>query len=162
MFQFNTMSPASPPKPSTAIKYVRPAIARKLTRLVSKPPPSASSSFDAVMEFDGVRTVFVYTASVVSNVLPSVLKSTGPVNGAVHWYQIEWPPTSPACAGSLGCLLALLLNPLVVPNVPEMRKRLLKSSFTGGSMLRMAVPTAPDLPSTAIRYVVPAEAAKES
>src|SRR6266540_4937216 len=101
------------------------------------------------------RLLPVYTASKVSNVLPSVLNVTWPPMAGVHRYQIELPPVFPAWFGSPDCLVALIFVPLVLPELPARASALLKLSFSGGPVTSFQFsttdPLSPLRPSTAMR-----------
>src|SRR5213594_3062111 len=97
----------------------------------------------------------VYTASNVSNELPTVSIVTGLAVAAVQRYQIERPPALPAWLGSPLSFVAFTLLPLTVPETPLMLWALAKASLAGGGggvwiQLSVTFPEAPLKPSTAI------------
>lgn len=59
-----------------------------------------------------------------------VFKSTGPENGALQLNQADRPPV-PAWKGSPVSLVAPVVSPVLVMEVPEISKLELKKSFTG-------------------------------
>lgn len=128
--------PASPFAPSTAISYSVPVRASNSKLLEPK-----VELFEAM----GVRALTftpVYTANNVLNPLPLVSRLTCPVEGAVHFHQIELPPALPAWFGSPISLVASRFVPLVLPELPVIEKRLVNRSFAGlaaASRLRRGV-----------------------
>ena len=52
--------------------------------------------------------------------------------GAVQLYQTEAPPELPAWRGSPGCLVALVVSTMMVPEAPASTAALAKLSLAGG------------------------------
>src|SRR6478672_946152 len=82
----STMSPIAPALPSTAMRYVCPAVAVNVRALVSSPAFASSllATQDSPLTF-----VPWYTASSVSNVLPAVVMVIGPVAVAVYFHHTD-------------------------------------------------------------------------
>src|SRR5438094_3116026 len=72
-----------------------------------------------------------YTASNVSNVLPSVLTITPPATGAVQLHHTDVSPAFKACNGSPVSRVASTFEPLAVIEVPANEIEFAKLSFGG-------------------------------
>src|SRR4051794_15376432 len=148
--------PWLPPLPSTAILYVVPAVALKVTSLsvLLHRFGSALSSLAAtwVRPFTAEP---VYTPSRVSKLLlnAQVEISTGVFEAGVHEYQTEAPPALPAWFGSPASFV-----PSLVLSLPRCRGRLApmvvalaKLSFAGGAGgSGVNPPSLPPFPSAAV------------
>jgi hypothetical protein len=108
----------------------------------------------------------VYTASSVSScvvpvsMLPAVSTLSSPSAGAVHRYQTDFPPASPAWFGSPISFVAPTFDPATLPEGVARSCEAAKSSFVGAKgandHCRLIEPSAacaaaPLKPSTAIR-----------
>src|SRR6266567_293813 len=100
-----------------------------MTRLCVVTPARISSLLTTRLRL--ATLLFVYTASKVSKLLPTVSKITVPLVAGVHRYQTDFPPAFPAWSGSPASLVAPTLEPFVAPAGPLSRKALLNESFGG-------------------------------
>src|SRR2546430_8743242 len=126
------------PFPSTAIRYVVPATAVNVTRLVG----TAGLRFSSSLVTTGNKLLTlepVYTANSVSSgvwkrlVLPSVLNVTGPLLDGVQLYQTEALP-APAWTGSPVSFVAFMFVPIALPDAPVIDSELAKLSFVGAAV----------------------------
>ena len=127
-----------------AMWYVVPATVAKLTLL--PPPKPATSSFEAT-GVSAFTAAPVYTPRRVSKSPPARKATCGmlPSPGAVHEYQIDFPPTWPAWVGSPASTPALTLLARTKPSVSAIAFRLTasaKSSLGGAIAADMADGTA--------------------
>ena len=106
--------PCADAKPSTAIRYVVPAAALKLTFDCRVPLKSSFEATDASVP----KLLPVNTWSVVSNAASRRLKLVGPLSGAVQEYQTEVSAGLPAIDGSPVWPVASVLLPNTVPSAP--------------------------------------------
>src|SRR6266446_805370 len=105
------------------MKYVVPATADTITRLVPLPPLSSSRAMRLAMP-----TPPAYAAKYVSKLLPLVSSITAAVADAVHRHHTEYgPPTD----GSPISLVAPTFVPTAVPDVPDNITALEMLSFIG-------------------------------